>query len=772
VNEKVDMQTFNNFFSAPIYPDEETTRRAGLLSFLINLHIFVAVSTAFMLAVFTTMRPIFPVAALVSALPGLALRVLMRRGRVTQASILFVSILFLIMPAVAWFSDSSAATVPVTVFQTITIVMAGLLLGGRGAAVFVALTGAVNGALIYAELNGGYVTDTSLDLVSNWVMQVIAFSAITAMLYVTNRLLRESFARARRENEERRAAEADVRKKEQLYRNAIEAANAVPYYLNYAERTYDFMGSGILALTGYAPGEITQDIYNSLVKESHLLGEAAQYTVDEAYQHVRNGEIAVWKTDDLITRRDGEERWLMDSAVQVRNDRGEIIGAIGSLQDITERKQAEQQMQQHIHEMDVIHAVSQGATSELELNALFDLITHELFQLFDIQEIYFALRDQKAGLIRFPYYQHGDQHLETSPVPLGQGLSSHVILSRQPLLINQDYERRSAELGVVRFSTEPGSLDQVSWLGVPIQAGEQVIGVICVMNLEHTNAFTEADVRLLTTIASNVGIAIQNAQLYTAVQQELTERKRAEAEIRRLNAELEIRVRERTAELEIVNRDLESYSYSVSHDLRAPLRAINSFTRIIKDDFSNSMDPVGRGFLDKVIASGAKMNQLIDDLLDFSHINRKKLNKQEVDLRILVQSVIESLTLETANRKIEWTITELPSAQADPILIQQVYANLIGNAVKYSRKRESARIEVGSLPQHGETVYFVRDNGAGFDMRYADRLFGVFQRLHRDDEFEGTGIGLATVQRIIHGHGGRIWAEAEVNKGATFYFTL
>jgi light-regulated signal transduction histidine kinase (bacteriophytochrome) len=252
----------------------------------------------------------------------------------------------------------------------------------------------------------------------------------------------------------------------------------------------------------------------------------------------------------------------------------------------------------------------------------------------------------------------------------------------------------------------------------------------------------------------------------------VTSYKKAAEEIRTLNAELEQRVIERTAQLESANKELEAFSYSVSHDLRAPLRAISSFARIVRDDFSGSMDPMGRGFLDKIIASGIKMNQLIDDLLDFSRINRKQLDKQEVGLHALVQSVIESLTQETANRKIEWIITELPVAPVDPVLIQQVYANLIGNAVKYSRNCEFARIEVGSFPQNGEVVYFVRDNGAGFDMRYADRLFGVFQRLHRDEEFEGTGIGLATVQRIIHGHGGRIWAEAEVNKGATFYFTL
>jgi light-regulated signal transduction histidine kinase (bacteriophytochrome) len=166
------------------------------------------------------------------------------------------------------------------------------------------------------------------------------------------------------------------------------------------------------------------------------------------------------------------------------------------------------------------------------------------------------------------------------------------------------------------------------------------------------------------------------------------------------------------------------------------------------------------------------MAQLIDELLDFSRLGRKPLNIQTVNLNELVQSVIESLAPETGGRQIEWGLAEMSPATADPTLLRLVYANLVGNAVKYTAGREAARIEVSSFVQDGETVYFVRDNGAGFDMQYADNLFGVFQRLHREDEFEGTGIGLATVKRIINRHGGRVWAEAEVDKGATFYFTF
>jgi signal transduction histidine kinase len=253
---------------------------------------------------------------------------------------------------------------------------------------------------------------------------------------------------------------------------------------------------------------------------------------------------------------------------------------------------------------------------------------------------------------------------------------------------------------------------------------------------------------------------------------EIVHRKQAEEEVHKLNAELERRVHERTAELESANRELESFSYSVSHDLRAPLRAINGYTHIVKSEHSESLPPEGRQYLEQIIRSNERVNQLIEGLLDFSRTARRNLQKQSVDPRSLVETVIETLAPETENRKIDWRISALPEVQADPILLRQVFANLIGNGIKYTSKQDEAQIEIGSLHQEGQDVFYIRDNGVGFDMNNADKLFGIFQRLHDDDEFEGTGIGLATVQRIILRHNGRIWAEAEPDKGATFYFTV
>ena len=249
---------------------------------------------------------------------------------------------------------------------------------------------------------------------------------------------------------------------------------------------------------------------------------------------------------------------------------------------------------------------------------------------------------------------------------------------------------------------------------------------------------------------------------YEAVTQRNRELKHTQEDLRSLNAKLQA-----------ANEELESFSYSVSHDLRAPLRHIDGYIQMLVEDTASTFSPEARRYLNVITDAGRQMGELIDDLLEFSRMGRAEMNETGVELDALAREAIRNLEMATAGRDIGWQIPPLPRVVGDPAMLKQVFANLLGNAVKYTRPRDAARIEVGSTGEEdGRVIVFVRDNGVGFDMKYADKLFGVFQRLHRADQFEGTGIGLATVRRIIARHGGRVWAEAAPDQGATFYFTL
>jgi PAS domain S-box-containing protein len=426
---------------------------------------------------------------------------------------------------------------------------------------------------------------------------------------------------------------------------------------------------------------------------------------------------SVYELEHRLVRPDGSVRWVYDRAYPYLDEQGEFVKYIGATLDITDRKRAEEELRQRAEEIQTLMEITPVAiwvaTDPHCLHITGNQAANQFYEAADEENVSAAA----TGVRRF--------------FRAGQELAAAELTMQQAALLGQDI--RNSELDVL--------LPSGRWMTI------------------WGNATPLRDAA--GTVRGCIGAFM-----------DVTERKQAEEEIRQLNAELEQRVLTRTAQLEAANRELEAFSYSISHDLRAPLRAMDGFSRILLEDYAPHLDTEAQRYLKIVRDNAQHMGHLIDDLLVFSRLSRQQLNKQPVEMNQLVRQVLDEVRSAQPNRAVELIGGDLPPGQADPALLKQVWINLLSNAFKFTGKRAQARIEIGRQQVDGQSIYFVRDNGAGFDMQYVDKLFGVFQRLHRAEDYEGTGVGLAIVKRIIDRHGGRVWAEAEVDRGATFYFTL
>ncbi len=528
---------------------------------------------------------------------------------------------------------------------------------------------------------------------------------------------------------ERKLKEEQLRESEDRFRLFVEHAPAAlamfdreMRYLHWSRRWRIDYGLGGRELRGVSHYELFPEIPERW-KEIHRRGLAGE---------VLRGE------DDRLDRIDGRVQWIRWEVRPWYDRTGAIAGIVIFAEETTERKEAQDRLAAQAAEL-ARHARELASSRQLleDQTLMLKLVLDSMGEglVAADKEGRFLIWNDSArkllgrGAANLPPEQWSSHYRCYLP----DGITPHPVDSL-PLVRALRGESLQMELLVEHTEREGGVL--LEFTGRPMKDGQ---GNLC----GGVVAFRD-----------------------------ITQRKKDEQKIRMLNEELEERVVQRTAQLEAANQELEAFTYSVSHDLRAPLRHIAGFSRILLEDFSAAMDPEARTHLQRIEDGTQRMGLLVDELLNLARVGRHALKLQAAGLNSIVEEVVSMLQPEAAGRAVTWKIADLPSAECDPVLIRQVFQNLIANALKFTRTRERALIEISSREKNGQVVIQVRDNGVGFNMKYSDKLFGVFQRLHRSEDFEGTGIGLATVHRIIHKHRGRVWAEAEPDQGATFYFTL
>jgi len=561
-----------------------------------------------------------------------------------------------------------------------------------------------------------------------------------------------------RDVSERRAVMARLRESEARFRALADSAPALIWMAD-PDQKCTYVNHAWTAFTGHPPA---QDLGDGWLDSVHPDDRARCREANAAAFAARRGFAIEYR----LRRHDGEYRWVLNQGAPRIQGKDTLAGYIGSGVDIHDRVVADQRVRRlttlYAALSEVNEAILRLHTPAELFQRVCDIVVRHGLQVANI-----AMLDPDRRFLRHVAVAGDRWNLFRGSVIATDGsdprhsIPTMVALRDEAPFVSNN---RATDPRTVPLVDPVMARELRSTAAFPLRQQDRVVGVFDVF-ADEVDFFDAELVRLLELLADDVSYALETLAARA-------NRDRAEAALRQLNATLEERVRERTRSLEIANRELEAFSYSTSHDLRAPLRAISGFTDIVLERHAGNLDADALGYLQRVKSAATRMSQLINDLLDLSRISRATFERRATSLTDLAQEIVAELREGSPERVVDVLVAPGMVAQVDPGLVRQLLANLLGNAWKFTGRVKHATIEFGTLLRDGRETYFVRDNGAGFDMEHADKLFAPFQRLHGEREFPGTGIGLALAQRVVTRHGGRIWAEAATDFGATFFFTL
>ncbi|MDP2217503.1 MAG: LytS/YhcK type 5TM receptor domain-containing protein [Methanolobus sp.] len=493
----------------------------------------------------------------------------------------------------------------------------------------------------------------------------------------------------------------------------------------------------------------------------HLLGKSNEdlFPPDVAKQFSANDQLVLQNKGTLVVEEeliqdDGTQTFLSYKFVITRKHGSPYLGGISL--DITDRKRADEKLKLYNQRLNIFHRIDKGIISAHSSREIACTVLKCMRRIIACSNVHLMLFEKNSAEA-YVFAADG----EMGPA-FSEGMLFRVSMQKQLSELSSGYIISFKDLPEFEglFSPLSGHIPKDTFhsgISAPLILEGELMGALNLL-AEDDGFFHDEHLEIVREIAAQLAVAIQQARL--------------NEQIKRHSCDLEESVRQRTFQLEAANKELEAFAYSVSHDLRSPLRAIDGFSRIILEDYADKLDEEGNRLLSVVRDNAQKMDKLITDLLSLSRVSRNEMNLTNIDMAGMAESVFKELTSPEIKARFNVSINQMPEGCADPVLMKQVWSNLLANAIKYTMPVKEPVISIGGYRENGRNVYYVKDTGVGFDPKYVHKLFGLFQRLHTEKEFEGTGVGLAIMQRIVHRHGGTVWAEGKVNEGATFYFSL